>query len=582
MNQFNDVVIAAVGDDLQTAQRNSNDFKDIIQYLENRELPDDAKTAKRIIAESQYYVIVDNTLYHLYYHGSRGVPKAERLVRQLAVPESYREQALEAYHDAIAGGGHTGIERTYHNLRLKYYWPKMYKDVYEHVHSCKECQQAKRAYKAKPAPLHPLPIGDIFSRWHVDILGPLPETSKKEKYVLVLVDSYTKWCEAFPLKTQTSYEIKDCLFEHFARYGAPACLMSDRGANFLSKIVAALCELFQVKRLHTSSYHAMGNGQCERFNSVIGRGLRTYLDEHQDNWSSYLQGILMAYRAAPVTSTKYSPYFLVFGREMLLPFDVSLKPKESLGKNVQEHLTEILNNLEEARKIATANMQKAQEKYKEQYDKSSAETHFLPGDKVLVYNPHVPKGRASKLWKKWTGPYYITQQGPNHTFQLRLCSDNSALKALVHANRLKHFFGRDAKQTQAERVASQQPADPQSATASAHSQQSQAEAQEINNDTAVTQSDSTQSCDTPAEGFDPDQWYKIDKILACKRQRQQVLYKVKWSSTGKTEWLNANDVAQDAREEFHRTRVASGRLRKKPLQRHKFFMDKTDKDKKRN
>ena len=309
-------IVFAIGDDLQEAQRNSKDFKPILQYLEDGELPTDPKLARKIVAESQYYIIVDGLLYHLFYHGSRGIPKGDRLVRQLAVPESYRAQALEAFHDSLAGGAHAGIERTYHHLRTKYYWPQQWEAVYKHVQSCHECQQAKRNYQSKPAPLKPLKVTEVFHRWHVDILGPLTETEKKEKYVLVLIDSFSKWCEAYPLKSQSSLEIKDCLFDCFARFGAPSCLVSDRGANFLSKIVASLCELFQVKRVFTSSYHPQTNAQVERANAIIGQSLRTYLDAHQNTWSSYLPGIMMAYRAAPAThSHQHSPLFSFLGEK---------------------------------------------------------------------------------------------------------------------------------------------------------------------------------------------------------------------------------------------------------------------------
>lgn len=542
-------MVLTIGDDLRTAQNNSPDFRDIIQYLETRELPNDSKLAQRILAESQYYVIVDDILYHLYYHGSRGVPRPERLVKQLAVPETYRQRALEAYHDALAGGSHSGIERTYHHLRLKYYWPKMYKDVYEHVHTCHECQQAKRDYQAKPAPLQPLPIGDIFSRWHIDILGPLPQTAANERYVLVLVDSFTKWCEAYPLKTQSSAEIKQALFDTFARYGAPACLVSDRGANFLSKMVAALCELFNVKRVHTSAYHPQTNATVERMNAVIAQGIRVYLDEHQERWSTFLPGILMAYRSAPATqSTKYSPYFMVFGREMMLPIDVALLPKTSMGINAQEHIREILENLESTRKIARDNMEEAQKRYKDRYDRSVKKPTFQIGDQVLVYNPHTPKGKVSKLMKKWTGPYYITQHGPNHTFKIRLCADNKAYKCLIHANRLKPYFGRESQD----------------------SKESEHDVPPIHDADASP---------TPAsQDLEPSQplqrWHAVEKILACKRRGQDVLYKVKWANTRETDWVNSRDITDAAKQEFHNTRTASGKIRKKPLQRHKFFTKK--------
>ena len=194
-------------------------FGPMIKYLQEGDLPEDPKQIKRIIAEADNYVMLDGILYHLYYHRAKGLPKADRLVRQLAVPEPVRFDCLQSYHDSIAGGGHQGSERTYHALRNKYYWPNMYRDVYAHVQSCIACQKAKRHFHGQKAPLHPLPITDIFSTWHMDILGPITQTPQNEKYILVVVDSFSKWCEAFPLKLKKLQKFADIIFrEIFTRY----------------------------------------------------------------------------------------------------------------------------------------------------------------------------------------------------------------------------------------------------------------------------------------------------------------------------------------------------------------------------
>lgn len=89
----------------------------------------------------------------------------------------------------------------------------------------------------------------------MDILE-LTTTSENYKYVLLVVDSFSRWCEAIPLKSQEAYVVAEALFaEVICRYGAPLILVSDRGQNFLSKLVAAMCELFDITRHHTSSYH---------------------------------------------------------------------------------------------------------------------------------------------------------------------------------------------------------------------------------------------------------------------------------------------------------------------------------------
>ena len=296
-------------------QRKCQFYKDIIKYKIDNELPEDPKEARKIVAESyQYEIGPQGLLFHLYTPRTRGVPKEEKILIQLAVPKIMRDEILRSFHDSVAGGGHQGFERTYAALRLKYFWLTMWEDTRRYVQSCEACQQSKRDVHAKPPPLNPMPVADLFQRWHIDILGGLPTTKDKYKYVLLVVDSYSKWSEAFPLRTQEATEVAAVLFkEVICRYGAPNVLISDRGRNFLSNLVKALCELFQITRYYTSSYRPLLNGSVERMNSVILQALRIYCKGKQDDWVDLLPSIMMAYRMTPATqSTQFSPFFLCF------------------------------------------------------------------------------------------------------------------------------------------------------------------------------------------------------------------------------------------------------------------------------
>lgn len=195
-----------------------------------------------------------------------------------------------------------------------------------------------RSFHARKAPLTPMPITDTFHRWHMDILE-LTTTSENYKYVLLVVDSFSRWCEAIPLKSQEASVVAEALFaEVICRYGAPLILVSDRGQNFLSKLVAAMCELFDITRHHTSSYHPQTNSTVERLNSTIAQSLRMYANAHS-NWPKLLPGIMMAFRMSPATqSTQNSPYELVFGKQMRLPIDTSLTPNTTVSKDFKSHL----------------------------------------------------------------------------------------------------------------------------------------------------------------------------------------------------------------------------------------------------
>ena len=117
-------------------QRKCQFYKDIIKYKINNELPEDPKEARKIVAESyQYEIGPQGLLFHLYTPRTRGVPKEEKILIQLAVPKIMRDEILRSFDDSVAGGGHQGFERTYAALRLKYFWPTMWEDTRRYVQS---------------------------------------------------------------------------------------------------------------------------------------------------------------------------------------------------------------------------------------------------------------------------------------------------------------------------------------------------------------------------------------------------------------------------------------------------------------
>ncbi|XP_046329556.1 uncharacterized protein LOC124113317 [Haliotis rufescens] len=211
-----------------------------------------------------------------------------------------------------------------------------------------------------------------FERLHVDILGSLPKTQRGNKYVLLAIDSFSKWTEAFPMKTQEASEVAYLLFnEVFTRYGAQRTLLTDNGRQFTSKLVNTLCELMDVKHYTTSPYHPESIGECERRNSTITQN--------------------------------------------------------------------IIDNLKVAQEIARENIAIFQKKSKAHHDQKVALPKFQVGDTVLMNNQKVKKGCSLKLTRKWTGPWYISNIGLNHTYKVRDRQTQKEYKSYVHANRLKPY-----------------------------------------------------------------------------------------------------------------------------------------------
>ena len=293
------------------------------------------------------------------------------------------------------------------------------------------------------------PVADLFGRWHIDILSGLPTTKDKYRNILVVVDSYSKWMEAHPLRTQGATEVAAVLYrEVITRYGAPRTLVSDRSQTFMSKMTAAMCELFQITKYFTSSYHPQCNITVERANSIKLQAFRIYCKDKQEDWPEILLSVMMAHRMTLCPqSSQESPFFLLFGREMYLPIDTALLPKANLAQDHKIHLNNVLSRLETTHKIATENIKAAQAKYKYQFDKRSQEPKFQPAGRVWLYCTKVAVGKAPKLHRKWAGPYYITLLGPNHTYKVRNCATNKAVKSLINGVRLKPYYDPEDRPT---------------------------------------------------------------------------------------------------------------------------------------
>ena len=184
---------------------------------------------------------------------------------QLAIPQSFQLPLLEAVHDSL---GHQGSERVYFTLRERFWWHHMYANIRDYVKTCDTCQRIKRNYHHHPAPLIPLPPGDTFSRVHIDHANMPPVDGYK--YILLIRDSFSGWCEAFPTKSQDATTTAELLYNGFiTKYGAPKSIISDRHPGFMSKVVNHLCKLFNIKRCYTSSYNPQSNAVCERTNQSI-------------------------------------------------------------------------------------------------------------------------------------------------------------------------------------------------------------------------------------------------------------------------------------------------------------------------
>ena len=108
------------------------------------------------------------------------------------------------------------------------------------------------------------------------------------------------------------------------RWGAPARLLSDQGREFIAKVNDEMCKRFGIKRSVTSAYHPQTNGLNERTNQTLKARLSKLANEQQDDWCNFLDEVAYSIRTQKQASTKFTPFFLMFGRNPNSPTQVRL------------------------------------------------------------------------------------------------------------------------------------------------------------------------------------------------------------------------------------------------------------------
>lgn len=364
---------------------------------------------------------------------------AERV--QLVVPEALRAKVLHLGH-TIPWSGHLGKEKTESRISRRFYWPGFHSDIIEYCKSCPECQLSARSSRGLKAPLISLPIIDTpFKRIAMDIVGPLERSRAGNRYILVIGDYATRYPEVFPLKNVKARQIANCLIQLFSRVGVPKEVLTDQGTNFTSKTLKQVYSLLGIRGIKTTPYHPQTDGMVERFNQTLKTMLRKYVSDSGADWDQWLPFLMFAYREVPQASTGFSPFELLYGREVRGPLDVLRESWEgdSPGQpvNIASYVLKMREKLEQLTSRAHDHLSKAQFRQKVWYDQTARSRSFTPGEKVLLLLP----SSESSLLAKWQGPYEVLRKAGEVTYEIAM-PDRRRQKQLFHVNLLKKWMER--------------------------------------------------------------------------------------------------------------------------------------------
>jgi len=286
---------------------------------------------------------------------------------QLVLPKQFHRLVYKELHQEM---GHLGAERVLQLARERFYWPHMQRDITHFVTKVCSCLKQRRPNVSTRAPLQPIVTNAPFELISIDYMH-LERSSGGYEYILVIVDHFTRFAQAYPTRNKSARTAADKLYNDFIlRFGLPARILHDQGREFENKLFHQLQQSCGMIRSRTTPYHPQCNGKAERFNQTLLSMLRTLPEEKKSKWSEYVSKVVHAYNCTRSESTGFSPFYLLFGRSPRLPVDLIFGP--SLGEANVTH-TEYAEKwkvaMKEAYSLALKNTSKSATDGKRQYDR---------------------------------------------------------------------------------------------------------------------------------------------------------------------------------------------------------------------
>jgi hypothetical protein len=380
--------------------------------------------------------IVDGILLKVQNRGIREIPESFQQIKHI----------LTECHD---GCGHGSVTATLARVTARYWIPAVEKVVSRHVARCKSCQQFAKAFPLY-SPNYSVQTYDIFKHWAIDFVGPFPPDPEGNKYAVVAIEYLSRWAEAVPTRTATAMDAANFIYNQIiTRYGIPMSIQSDNGPHFSNQIIENLVRLLTIKHRFSTPYYPQANGRVERLIGTIKPMIVksvSEVDKDGDtvNWTPALYSTLYVYRATKHSITKVSPAMLVYGEDLVLPFQYSEKPPV----NSIQHKEQILSRLQALRQYIPG-LRNSHVRFAETREGKKILIRpmaYKVGESVWLRHTALDKPgiSPSPFAPRWVGPYEIHQILSKGAYVLKT-NKGKYLRKPVNWSRLRRYIENDAE-----------------------------------------------------------------------------------------------------------------------------------------
>jgi hypothetical protein len=417
----------------------------IEDYLKNMKTPSstaespfNVKNIRSFIQTTRRYFIHENTLWR---RGSHN-----QLPRKVIKNETDRNRLCKAAHDE---SGHRGRDPTLKKLSDRFFWPNMLTYVARYCRTCHECQ--RRSSTRPKITLSPTYVNTILRKFNMDTVH-MP-SSGGFKYIVDLRDDLSGWLEAKMLRSATSKNVAKFLFEDvMCRFGCVLQITTDNGGEF-DGVVQALADEYNVPIARATPYHPEANGMIERSHRTWIGSLFIACKGNPNQWSKYFYACMWADRVTTRRTTGHTPYYLLYGKHHIFPFDItdsswytlnwhSIKTTEELLAIRAVQLAHKDEDINTASNLLLRTRIKSAQDYARRNEHLLVEGNYPEGTIVLVFNSTLLMQHGRKGEIRWIGPYRVRRQNDRGSYELNEL-DGTPMTGVYAGNRLKKYHLRD-------------------------------------------------------------------------------------------------------------------------------------------
>lgn len=397
------------------------DFKKDLLRISNLQKEDEnLKLIYNDINENDAYKVVENILF-----------KKCKDIWKIILPEKIVDDLIWECHKYYC---HTGPKKCYDILNETFTFKKLKKRVRTLIRSCDLCQKCKHTNKYNYGETKGIVTSEPNQQLSIDLFGPMPTGKRGMKFLLVTLDTFSKFVKLYTLRRATSKAIIRCIFQDYIpKYGMVQRIQTDHGTQFTATEWEVELSSHNIKHIYSPVRRPHSN-MVERINKELGRCLRTYCHDKHKSWVDYIPMLNTYLNEIPHDTTGFTP--------------LEIHQKEKPTRFWEKYLK--INKLEQEElgykmklRLVEKRIRNKANKRAEYFNKNHKLSSFNVSDLVLVkekYQSDHIAGEMAKLFQLYSGPYIINNKLGNSTYELGYYLKPNKIKGMYHIQDLKLYI----------------------------------------------------------------------------------------------------------------------------------------------